>query len=332
MSLVEPPPAPHAPEVRVDVHPRPPTRRAEEPQGWQPSNLVLRCLTAVLLVPPVLWVCWVGGLPYVLGVVLFSVLGINEFYGFISAKGGRPNRWLGAIAVALLPLIVYYGDPFLATNFLTAVLLTVMVLQLAKREIREAMISVSATFFGVFYVGWLLSHAISVRFISSHLERRYAGASGLGFSEDLGIFFMIFCLAAAVVSDSGAFFAGRRYGRHKLMPMISPNKTVEGAVGGILSGALACLAVKLVFDHLIAGDLARDLSYVRAIVFGVILSVASILGDLVESLLKRDAELKDAGVLLPGVGGVLDRVDSALLAIPVMYYLLLAHYYSLYGA
>ena len=297
-------------------------------RDWRPGNLTLRWFTAALLVPLVLWVCWVGGLPFVALVIVFCTLGVHEFYGFIIAKGGTPNRLLGTLAAAALPGVVFVGDAFLATAFMTALLLTVMVLQLTKPRMPEAMMSVSSTFFGVFYVGWLLAHAVSVRFFADYLERRYPAHE---FDPQLGFFFMIFCLCAAVLSDAGAYFVGRRFGRTKLAPAISPNKTVEGALGGVLTGAAACALAKLVFDTLIPGELARDLTYTVALLFGIVLSVVAILGDLVESVLKRDADLKDASNMLPGVGGVLDTIDSGLLAIPVMYYLLLAHYYSLYG-
>ncbi len=310
------------------IHPRPPSAPEPVKARWQPSNLALRLITSGVLVPPVLWVCYVGGLWYVALVIAFSTLAINEFYGFISAKGGTPNRLLGTLAAAALPLIVFVGDAFLATSFMTAVLLTVMVLQLTHAQIREAMMSVSATFFGVFYVGWLLAHAVSVRFIDKDLSSRYPA---LEFDPQLGFFFIIFCLVAAFFSDTGAYFIGRKFGRRKLAPAISPNKTLEGALGGVVAGAAGCLVAKLAFDEIIPGQLSRDLSYLAAGLFGGVLAVVGVLGDLVESVLKRDAHLKDAGSILPGVGGVLDRVDSALLVIPVMYYMLLAYYYLRYG-
>ncbi len=316
------------PRPEAGIHPRPPSVRPPERARWQPSNLALRLMTAAVLVPPVLWVCYVGGLWYVAMVIVFSSLAINEFYGFIAAKGGTPNRLLGTLAAAALPLIVYVGDAFLATSFMTAVLLTVMLLQLTHAQIREAMMSVSATFFGVFYVGWLLAHAVSVRFIAEDLSRRHPA---LEFDPQLGFFFIIFCLVAAVFSDAGAYFVGRRFGRRKLAPAISPNKTLEGVFGGVVAGTLGCLSAKFVFDELIPGRLSAELSYMAAGLFGGVLAVVAVLGDLVESVLKRDAHLKDAGRILPGVGGVLDRVDSALLAIPIMYYMLLAYYYLRYA-
>ena len=309
------------------VHPRAPTPRAPEKKRWRPSNLILRLFTAVLLIPPLIWVCYAGGMAYVGVVIAINLVAINEFYDFISQKGASPHRLLGTVAAAVLPLIVFVGDAFYATSFMTAFLLGVMILQLTKAEIRESIASVSATFFGVFYVGWLLSHAVSVRFIHSDLTRRYGEAQTLAIDPEIGFFFMLLCLTTAVLCDAGAYFVGRRWGRHRLAPAISPKKSVEGALGGIVVGALGAVATKLIFEYLVPGQLSKDFSLSVAALFGVAVASMAVLGDLVESLLKRDARLKDAGAILPGVGGVLDRIDSALLAIPVMYYLLLAYYY-----
>jgi phosphatidate cytidylyltransferase len=307
-------------------HPLRPTPRPDEPKGWAPTNLTLRLFTAALLVPPVIWVCWYGGWMYVGVVIAFSLAALNEFYGLIIAKGATPHRLLGNVAAVGLTVIAYVGDASLANSALTATLLTLMIVQLRKQEIREAIASVSETFFGVIYVAWLMSYAVSVRFISAELERRF----GAPVEPEIGFFYMILCLTAVVLSDAGAYFVGRAYGRHKLAPAISPNKSVEGAVGGVLTGGVFAVVAKFVFAFLVPGDLARDLTWSAALLFGMTLAAVAVLGDLIESVLKRDAALKDAGDLLPGVGGVLDRIDSALLGIPVMYYLLLAYYWTRY--
>jgi phosphatidate cytidylyltransferase len=297
------------------------------PEKREMSNLARRIVTAAFLIPPVLWVCYVGGFPFVSVVVAFVALGINEFYDFISAKGARPHRLLGTLAAAAVPLVVWLGSAFVATSLMTAFLLGVMILQLRKGEVSEAIASVSETFFGVFYVGWLLSHAVSIRLIDRQLH-----TWGIEADVQLGFFYMVFCLATAVMCDAGAFFVGRKFGKRRLAPAISPGKTVEGALGGIAAGVLGGLLTKGIFEAFVPGDLARDLTLPAAFLMGLVVSGAAIVGDLIESLLKRDAHLKDAGWLLPGMGGVLDRLDSALLAIPVTYYLLVAFYYAVYVA
>jgi len=137
---------------------------------------------------------------------------------------------------------------------------------------------------------------------------------------------MVFALVAVVLCDAGAYFAGRAWGNRKLAPEISPNKSVEGALGGIIAGVLACLVTKLFFDY-IRPDWSAVMPWSLSIFFGFILCVVGIVGDLVESLLKRDAEVKDTGALLPGMGGVLDRIDAHLLGLPTMYYMMLGYIY-----
>jgi phosphatidate cytidylyltransferase len=154
--------------------------------------------------------------------------------------------------------------------------------------------------------------------------------SELGIVPQSGVFFMMLVLAIVVLSDAGAYFAGRAYGRHKLAPRISPAKSVEGALGGVLGGTVGALVIKAAFD-LLWPQLSQALSWSVTLVFGIVIAVAAIVGDLIESLLKRDAQVKDAGKLLPGMGGVLDRIDSFLLGIPVMYYLLIFYVFLRVG-
>ena len=203
-----------------------------------------------------------------------------------------------------------------------------MVRAVGRAQIAEALVSISGTFFGVIYVGWLLSHAVVLRnFHSVALSKYGAGAVAyLGIDPDSGIFFMMFCLTAVVLSDAGAYFAGRAWGRRRLAPRISPGKTVEGAIGGVLVGTGGGLAAKAVFDAFWPA-LSQPLGWGAAALMAALIAVVAIVGDLVESLLKRDARIKDTGRLLPGVGGVLDRIDSPLLGIPVTYYMLLFYFY-----
>jgi phosphatidate cytidylyltransferase len=141
---------------------------------------------------------------------------------------------------------------------------------------------------------------------------------------------MFFTLFVVVWCDAGAYFGGRAYGKRKLAPAISPGKSVEGAVVGLIGGILGAIICKGGFD-LFWPVQSASLSWYAAGVLALLLSAAGIVGDLIESLLKRDAEVKDAGHLLPGTGGVLDRIDSFLLAIPVMYYAMLFYIFLKVG-
>lgn len=303
------------------IHPQPPT--PESPRARRRSSeLALRLATAAVLVPSVLWLI-AQGTVYVLGAVIAIVLlGIREFYQLIEAKGAHPQWTFGMSAGAALPIVAYVGNEYHATILMTFALLGFMVRAVGKAQISEALASISGTFFGVFYVGWLLAHAVTLRDFHRIVAAKWGADAAAGYDPSSGTFLLVFALSAVVLCDAGAYFAGRKWGRRKLAPKISPGKTVEGALGGVAAGTIAALICKGVFD-VFWPALSAGMSWAVAAPVGLVLSVAGMIGDLVESLLKRDAALKDAGTLLPGMGGVLDRIDSALLAIPVMYYLML---------
>jgi phosphatidate cytidylyltransferase len=311
--------------TREPVRPRPPT---PSPNGGIPkrglSDLQARLLTASVLVPWVLFVIAQGRL-WVLGtVVVVTLLAQREFYGLIEDKGAHPITGFGLAAGAALPIVAYLGNEYHATVLMTVTLLVVMIAQLGRAQIGEALASISGTFFGIFYVGWLLSHAVVLREFYRVIAMRYRpeDAATAMIAPESGAFLLTFTLAVVVWSDAGAYFAGRAYGERKLAPRISPGKTIEGAIGGVIGGTAAGLVFKAIFD-VAWPDLSAVMGWGLAVLFGIVLSVAAIVGDLVESLLKRDAQVKDAGAMLPGMGGILDRIDSPLLAIPVMYYMML---------
>ncbi len=303
-------------------------RKASGPK----SDLPARLLTAAFLVPMASYVVTAGGL-WLLGTVMALILlGQREFYRLIEDKGAHPLVGFGLSAAMALCLVQYVGTDYQANLLMTATLLVVLVAQLGKAKITEALASVSGTFFGVFYVGWLLSHAISLRNFYAAATFRYseATAASIGLSPDCGIFLMFFTLFVVVWCDAGAYFGGRAYGKRRLAPTISPGKSVEGAVAGVIGGLLGAIVCKAGFD-LFWPELSASLSWYAVGVLALLLSAAGIVGDLIESLLKRDAKVKDAGHLLPGTGGVLDRIDSFLLAIPVMYYAMLFYIFMKVG-
>lgn len=281
-------------------------------------------MTAAFLVPAACYVAVEGDLWLLGAIMVLVLLGQREFYRLIEDKGAHPLVGFGLTAAMALCVVQYIGTDYQANLLMTATLLVVLVAQLGKAAITEALASISGTFFGVFYVGWLLSHAISLRHFYKAATFRYgdATAASIGLSPDCGIFLVFFTLFVVVWCDAGAYFGGRAYGKRKLAPAISPGKSVEGAVAGVIGGLLGAIVCKGGFDWFWPG-LSASLSWYAVGVLALLLSAAGIVGDLIESLLKRDAEVKDTGHLLPGTGGVLDRIDSFLLAFPVMYYAML---------
>jgi phosphatidate cytidylyltransferase len=307
------------------IRPRPST--AIEPKRAKPrSDLPARLVTAGILVPVVIFLVIRDGLWLLGGIIVLILLGQREFYRLIEDKGAHPLASFGLSAGAALALIQYIGTDYQANLLMTATLLVVLVAQLGKAKITESLASVSGTFFGVFYVGWLLSHTISLRAFYNAVKFHYGedAIASLGIAPECGIFLMIFTLFVVILCDAAAYFGGRRYGKRKLAPAISPGKSVEGAIAGVIGGVLGGIVCKGIFE-LFSPELSTLLSWVAVGVMGLLLSVAAIVGDLIESLLKRDAEVKDTGRLLPGTGGVLDRIDSSLLAFPVMYYSMLLY-------
>ncbi len=312
------------------IHPKPSTPIDAPRSGKTVSNLQLRLLTAAVLIPAVLYVIYKGGYWVLATVEVITVVGLSEFYRLIEAKGAHPLRRFGTIAGAALPVVAFVGSEYHSTILMSAVLLGVMVAQLGKARISESLASISGTFFGVFYVGWLLSHAIVLRDFHRVAQGKWGDVAVAGILPEVGIFYLFFTVAIVIAGDAGAYFAGRAYGRRKLAPKISPAKTVEGALGAVVAGIGVGLGSKAIFEILIPG-VTVQIGWVVCGVLAVIISVVGIIGDLVESLLKRDAAVKDTGILLPGTGGILDRADSSLLAIPVMYYLMLAYTYFWIG-
>lgn len=303
-------------------------KTAEEKKASRRKDLLTRLATAAVLIPFVLWTIAQGGLIYLGVVVAIGLLAQHEFYGLIVDKGAKPIEAVGLGFGAAVMLVAYFGTDYQAMLLMTATLLSLMVAQLGRNDIHEAMASISGTFFGVFYVAWLLSHAVLLRKfdVAAAAHQDPVLLVTLGVTPQTGIFLMVFALVAVVLCDAGAYFAGRAWGKRKLAPEISPNKSVEGALGGIILGVLAVLLTKFLFD-LYRPDWSAALPWSMAIFFGFVLCIVGIVGDLVESLLKRDAEVKDTGAILPGMGGMLDRIDAHLLGLPTMYYMMLGYLY-----
>lgn len=271
------------------------------------TGLVPRVLVAAVGVPCFLAITWRGGVHYLLLIGLIVFLGLREFYAMMVAKGYRPYRAIGILCGMAVCWHVYRGGATISL-LLTLTLLSIMVLELFRKDISHPTNHIAITVLGVLYVGWLGSHLILLRELP-----RLTGAS-----DGLGVRAVLLVVAATWAADTGAYLVGVAWGRRRLLPRVSPGKTVEGALGGVLAAAIAGGACALTF--------APFLTLLAGSLLGGALGLCGLLGDLVESLLKRDVGIKDSGgaLTLPGHGGILDRFDSLLFTAPFAYYYLRA--------
>ena len=236
---------------------------------------------------------------YVLTVVILISLGLYEFFTLIEKKGIPMYKYFGTVIGIIIPLSTYFR--FELTKgwellFLSLALIGLFILQFSRRENTNAVLAISTTMFGVLYIAWFFTFMIKLRIMPYGMA-------------------LVGCLLLVTKgADIGAFLLGVKWGRHSLIPRISPNKTIEGTLGGIAFGILGALASKSFLPDL------PVFSWVNMIFLGISLSVLGLLGDLSESLIKRDCGAKDSGNLLPGMGGILDVIDSLLFTAPAFYF------------
>jgi phosphatidate cytidylyltransferase len=243
--------------------------------------------------------------------VFLAVSGLAEFYGLAAKRGLVCFEGWGILGGALLMIGTFLnltgvvgtsGSPArvndFETGFLILFVLGLCARQFASRSNRAGLLAISTTLFGLMYVPWLLNFIQKITFFPG-VEGRY---------------YLLYFVLVTKSSDTGAYAVGSLLGRHKMIPRISPGKTWEGFAGAIGAAILA----SLLFVHFL-GRRVAGMNSVHAIVLGVLLGLAAILGDLMESLFKREAGVKDSGRFFPGIGGILDLLDSLLFNAPIMY-------------
>lgn len=233
-------------------------------------------------------------------VTIFIILGLNEFFILIENKKIGVNRRLGMGLGAVVAAATYFDykipdDWFLV--FVPAICLIIFIIQFSKRD-NGAVLSISTILFGLVYVGCFLGFLIRIRTmpVGTEMLRKQL---------------LAFLILVTKSGDIGAYLIGTRMGRHSLIPRISPKKTVEGMLGGLLFSVLVSLAC--------SGFLPL-FSLLQLFILGLFLGALAQIGDLSESLIKRDCGGKDSGKTLPGLGGVLDTIDSILFTAPAFYF------------
>lgn len=261
-----------------------------------------RLLTTLWGLPLITAAIWFGEPWFTIVVAPFGLLAIYEFYKIVASKQVSPLMVFGIIGTLLFilsPHFPYYTYGVTTQILLTSLLLLSLIWLLRHPQREEAFARWAWTMAGILYVGWLLSYLIALR--------------GL----EAGKYWVFLAMFITFASDTSAFFVGRTWGKHRLAPRNSPGKTWEGAIAGVLGAVISSLIlVKL---------LAFSLSHGQAILLGLLVTVSGQLGDLVESLFKRNMGIKETGKLLPGHGGILDRLDSIFFTSAVVYYYALAY-------
>jgi len=284
------------------------------------SNSVQRLLTAIIAVPILYVIFLIGGIIYLLFFLAIILIGQIEYQKLLESKNLPNNKILGIISSILMGVLAYLGYYYFTFCF-TGLVLLILILELKKGDFSQTVTNIGATLFGVIYLGWLLSHAILLRNIDQYENIRVYSENNQGLG-DLGFFLVVFAVACTFLNDTGAYYTGTLIGKRKLAPKISPGKTIEGTAGGIVVCIIAGLVVNFLFGYPLSSD--------WTIAFALLVGIAAILGDLVESSIKRGVGIKDSGDIVPGHGGVLHRFDSLIFVFPVSYYFILI-YYSLNG-
>lgn len=256
--------------------------------------LIKRTVSTIFLIAIIigtLFIDWVCGLT----VTIFIGIGLYEFFTMLEKKGIRLYKYFGIGMGLVIPLSIILR--FELTKrwellFLVLALIFLMVMQFKRRQNTGVIVDISTTIFGILYVSWFFSFLIKIRYLDG----------------GLGLFTAV--LLITKLGDIGAYLVGVRFGKTPLIPRISPKKSVEGAIAGLIFSVIGAAASRPFLN----------LSYPQVILMGVCFGILGQLGDLSESLMKRDCQVKDSGNILPGMGGVLDEMDSLLFTAPAFYF------------
>jgi phosphatidate cytidylyltransferase len=264
-----------------------------------------RLLTAAIGIPFAIYVVNYGGLLFYFVANLLALAGIWELLAMFRRRGFTPSFAISFISGLLMLAVANFGN-FDEMSFLITALIISSLCMLILRKNSLPVPDAAITILSTLYVGWLFAFLILLRNISTDIITTPLGQISAGAA------FTWMALIATWANDTSAFFIGSAIGKHKLCPEISPGKTVEGAIGG-LAGSLIVSVFLGMLTHI---------PLIHTVILGLLMGVLGPVGDLVESSFKRYAEVKDSGNIFPGHGGVLDRFDSLLFVIPVVYYYL----------
>ncbi len=285
--------------MRQSIPPPPvetPDPNAANRQWWR--SLLLRVLTAIVGIPIILVLLWFGGWVLFAGLVLIIGLASYELHRMLTGEGMHPLS-LFSLALSLVFLVAAilpaWRTPLVEGGISIILLLTFTWLIVIRKTLDGSLVDWALTMAVPFYIGWPLSFFLRLR--------------GSQIGPGVGFWWVLVVLVGVWAFDTFAFFTGRFLGRHKLATLVSPSKTWEGVIGGIIGGIGVTLLTSI----------PLHIPFYHAIALGLLISVFGQIGDLAESLIKRQTHVKDSSHLIPGHGGILDRIDSQLFAVIVVY-------------
>ena len=260
-----------------------------------------RFITGLVVGLSSLFAVLIGGVWLAIALGILVVLLSREYTEILKHKGFLPSFKIIVISALLFGIAVYYKT-FEIVPFIVMITVFASLMWVLFRGKQPYIANVATTIFGAMYCGWFPLHLLMLRQVGE--------TSSTGIPYPIGAGFCVLVLFAVAVTDIFCYFVGCKFGRHKLAPVISPNKTIEGSIGG----SVMCL----IFSVIIGFPLGLSLYHV--IILGILIAIFAQIGDLCESMIKRDAGVKDSSNILPGHGGIMDRVDSYLLTFVVVYY------------
>lgn len=255
--------------------------------------LVKRLLSAAILIPIVAAVVYFGSYPFLAVILLVSCLACIEYTALVRLRDLAPARWALAFLVVLLVLEAQWPADARLRAMVALVPAFLLTLEVFQKNRPGALQTWGVGVAGAFYIGGLLGHFVRLRALEHGRE------------------WLALALLSTWVCDTGAYFVGVNWGRRRFFPAISPKKTWEGALGGLVTGVIAVMGL---------GRWFLRLPWWQGFVLGILVVLAATFGDLAESVIKRQVGVKDSGQLIPGHGGMLDRIDSLLFVVPVVYY------------
>jgi phosphatidate cytidylyltransferase len=256
-------------------------------------------LSAAVLIPLVAGLVYAGGWILAIALVVVAVRAVYEMFHLMAGAGYRPSLLASAAIIAALLTISRFPDADLLGLVLAAAVIGTLIVQLLRPPQGQPTQSWALTLGGALWLGWLISHFVLLRDLSP--------AFGLG----LGTRWLVLMFLVTWVNDSAAYFVGKAIGRHPCCPYLSPKKTWEGTIGGWLGAVVATLLL---------GAWLVDLPWLHGLTLGALVGTVAPFGDLAKSMIKRQMGVKDFSALIPGHGGMFDRIDSLLFVAPVVYY------------